>query len=122
MGRPDAVNVTTCALPLTRLTRTLKEADSPWFTVSAVGPATLTLKSKVGGGGGFTGTMLSVIDAVAIFCPLTPWIVIGKLPVAVELVVISVRVELNGGLCDWGLKADVTPAGTFSRLNWIGCG
>lgn len=56
------------------------------------------LKSNETGGGSFTVSMLRIIDAVTVSRPLTAWIVIGKIPVLVEFVVVSVRVELKGGL------------------------
>lgn len=76
----------------------MNEVDSPWFRDSVVGVATLMLKSNETGGGSFAVSMLRIIDAVTVSPPLTACTVIGKLPVPVEFVVVSVRVELNGGL------------------------
>ena len=77
-----------------------------------------TLKlNEGGGGGGADASTLRIIDAVAVSCPLTAWTTNGKVPVGVEFVVVSVRIELNGGVCDWGLKTGTTPTGEVSKLS-----
>jgi len=89
---------------------------------SDVGVATFTLKSNAGGGGGGgTASTFRIIDAVADSWPLTPWTTNGKFPVGVEFVVVRVRIEVNGGVFDWGLKTEVTPTGVLSRLSWTVC-
>ena len=49
--------------------------------------------------------------------PLLALMIIGKVPVAVEFVVVMVRVEEKGGFCVCGLKAAVTSDGAFNRLS-----
>src|SRR5215831_5913668 len=104
VGKPLAVRPTTPLNPPDPVTVAVYEVPLPAVTVCDAGDAE-TEKSPT------TGALTtSVTEAVWVTAPLVPVMVSGKLPVGVELMVFTVKVEFPDAR-GVGLKLAVAPAG-----------
>jgi|SRR5580700_5137598 hypothetical protein len=115
-GAPVALSATDWVEPLVTAVEMVDDVPDPAVTVAEVGAAAM---EKSLGGAGFTVREKVVAWVADAPVPVT---VIGKVPVGVDVEVVTVMVELCPALRVWGLNETTAPDGApvaLSATDWV---